>query len=126
MVEVPIKDDCGSYKFNITKFETKDGCFLAVTGAECWRPDVNVSFDDTVETLYDKLTDDGKDTSCFSSGCTVSAEESEEKIYQLSKDESCEQTYFNVYFKKNIASCPFSASVRELWAMIKDITKPEK
>ena len=61
MVEVPIKDDCGSYKFNINKFETKDGRFLAVTGAECWRPDVNVSFDDTVETLYEKLTDDNKD-----------------------------------------------------------------
>ena len=126
MVETPIKDDIGNDKFNISKFETKDGCFLAVTSTDCYITDVNVSFEDTVQTLYEKLTDDDKDTSCFSSGGTVSAEESDEKIYRLSKVDSGEQTYFRVYFKENICACLFSTSVKDLWKIIEDITKPEK
>jgi hypothetical protein len=123
MEETVIKDEIGNDKFNINKFETKDGCFLAVTSTDCHVTDVNVSFEDTVQTLYEKLADWEENSSCFPSGCTVSADESEEKIYKLSKVESGEQTYFRVYFKDNICTCLFSTSVKDLWKMITDISK---
>lgn len=122
MEETVIKDEIGNDKFNISKFETKDGCFLAVTGTECWRPDVNVSFEDTVQTLYEKLTDDEKDTSCFPSGCTVSAEESKEKIYTLTKTESDERAWLVVSIGENYCVCRFAGSIRELWEMITKIS----
>lgn len=122
MVDIPIKDECGSDKFNITKFETKDGCFLAVTSTDCHMTDVNVSFEDTVETLYDKLTDDDKDTSCFPSGCTVSAEESDDKIYTLLKEEYVDGNYLYVSIGENFCRCRFVDPVKTLWERIEHIT----
>jgi len=122
MEETIIKDECGYDKFNISKFETKDGCFLAVTSTDCHLTDVNVSFDDTVQTLYEKLTDDDKDTSCFSSGVTISAGESEEKIYTLTKTESDECAWLVVSIGENYCVCRFAGSIRELWKHIAKIS----
>jgi len=122
MDEVPIKDEIGNDKFNINKFETKDGCFLAVTSTDCHLTDVNVSFDDTVETLYKKLTDWDENSSCFPSECTVSAEESDDKIYTLTKTESEECAWLVVSIGENYCVCRFAGSICELWKHIVKIS----
>lgn len=117
-----IKDEIGNDKFNINKFETKDGCYLAVTSTDCHITDINVSFEDTVQTLYEKLTDDDKATSCFSSGCTVSADESEEKIYIISKEEVEDGNWLHVSIGENFCRCRFIDPVETLYERIAHIT----
>ena len=112
----------GDDKFNINKFETINGCYLAVTSTDCRLTDVNVSFEDTVQTLYDKLTDDDKDTSCFPSGCTVSAEESDKRIYTISKEEFPEGRYLHVSIGESSCRCRFADPVKILWGRIEHIT----